>query len=398
MSKTLVYRGAALLFLAVAFLEVRTYLMLSLGYAVQFVPTPVANAARTYVNQPWAAFDPARGFRLTSGDTRLYRTYNHETVFDNVYHVNSAGFITRKEFTPEKKPGTLRFVVLGDSFTASEYVQTPWPDRVNASLEGEGIELYSFAQDPAGPASWHRMFFSEIVDRYEFDGVILAAHAFTEAQLYFGDTVNGEVRIAKGDAIPVDAAAMRAARTYPIMYVASDAQMQEAQRFAHRLRWAPLDLYFTQYVYRHVSKLWKAPVAPAPVVATVNPTSPTVAPRTVREGLDRLREVFTYCHNHGKALVISATPAFDDIQGWKTRREFPVHVALRGAARSLGAEFIDGTQPFEDLTLEELPAYFLRYDAHWNQFGVDRYAAAMADGLRRKWGKEARTPRVLTGG
>ena len=101
-------------------------------------------------------FDSIRGYMLTKQPSRWTRITNGTVEFVGWMKGNSQGFPSRTDFGPARPDGsTRRIAVLGDSFSAAEYLDTNWPDRTQALAEasGEKLQLLNFSLDGIGLAN-----------------------------------------------------------------------------------------------------------------------------------------------------------------------------------------------------------------------------------------------------
>ena len=124
--------------------------------------------------------DLIKGYRWIDEDIRMLKIVNGNSVYDRIFRPNNAGYVSGKDYNFKKEDNIYRFIVLGDSYTAAEYIDSPWPDKIEMTInkpdDSLKYEFYSFALDAAGITNWHSIFFNEIVLQYEFDALILAVY------------------------------------------------------------------------------------------------------------------------------------------------------------------------------------------------------------------------------
>jgi hypothetical protein len=376
---------------ALVLLEIRTYAMQCFGYTTQTAPAS-HHKPKTYVDRAHTRFDPIRGFRGEEGETRIVRTYNREIIFDSRFHTNHEGFITRQEFTPKKRPGTFRVIVLGDSFSAAGYLNVPWPDRATAALANQGVEFYNFSQDPSDLTPKHRIFFSEVVPRYEFDAVIIPIY---DLQRQFRMAViepQGETVFLRqfSNSIPKDAEAAREATAVPIMRIRSDAQIDRAIAELTAFHWIKPYPYASEFLW---SRLRRKLLTRAPSAVLTGKAAERVAPPTSNTA--ELEEIISYCRTHDKKVLLSAVPGGP---WWLAERRHQNHPriaeTLAAVAQETRVDFFNGYDIYEKSNYEATAAtYWLKYDAHWNQKGSDHYAQRLAEYVLKQWRLDA--PRAL---
>lgn len=132
------------------------------------------NSGFGYFNHPCADYDPVRGYRWKVGEHRIFKYHPSKIIYDNTFNTNNQGYYYKKNFQYKKEPGKQRWLILGDSFTAAEYLKSSLADQLDsiAFAMGMNIEFYPFALNGSGINNWHRIFVNEILPHYEFDGII----------------------------------------------------------------------------------------------------------------------------------------------------------------------------------------------------------------------------------
>jgi hypothetical protein len=155
-----------------AILEVALYFALCFGLSIP--AHPYFNYV-AFTNPRFFVSDPVIGWRFSPGEANSsIRTMDGEVQYaaEDVTG-NSAGFHSRLEYTPQKGR-SYRIAVYGDSYTAMQYQNKAWPDRLHDELKEADIEVYGFGFDGGGLANWHQHYFFELVSRYDFDMVVFA--------------------------------------------------------------------------------------------------------------------------------------------------------------------------------------------------------------------------------
>jgi hypothetical protein len=375
------------------FLLLRPYAMLCLGYQVKRLPSSL-RPARTLVNRDWIRFDSVRGIRYLPGPVRVQRSYNGEVVFDATSRVNAQGFSSARDYVPSKAPGTFRIVVLGDSYTSASFLGVPWPDRLHDRVKSKNWEVYSFAIDPGSALGWHRIFFEEIVKRYEFDALVIAGY---ELPPYVGftsiDSREGKLFLYYTAEPPASLEALR--QTGPglaISSVATDAEMDHAGSPWARFAWVSPTRYLTELL----PELWLGKTeigAPGNRAPAADLSESGTAPDPLFaywKGLDpknarAVRDILEYCRTHEKKLMLVPIPHTEKLHAPVAQRE-PELSAVKRLAETFGGEFADPYPLFEKKSRESVKGFFLRYDAHWNQSGSDLFAEWMQETVEKAWG------------
>lgn len=355
-------------------------------------------------NRPIAVFDRVSGYRRPPGPTRIARIVHDAVVFDHVFTPNNAGYISGRDYAPARPPDTARVVVLGDSFTAAEFNPRPWPDTVHLALQGRAptpVELYSFAVNGGGLGNWHSIFFDDIVPHYPFDTLVIA--------IFGDDLLRGYSYLHyDGDEPYIGYFPTRAtsdgdffANYLPRMQrhtaqVRTDAEIDALERGVRPgWRGPGVKPRLPRMIRRQVAALGEprrqdtAVAAPPPLEGEVDLAR--LEARYGPEASARLREIMTYCRDHGIPVVLAAIPGRDDATAAAAGEpETGNQKEVRALAEAYGALYMDGHAPFARVRPEDIDGrYWLKYDAHWNQEGSDLFAAAMTEFL-------AARPELLT--
>jgi len=128
---------------------------------------------------PNIVFDSVRGYRFINEPKARYCYFvDTSREIDFTMHVNNQGYASKIDFQPRKLPGVKRYLVFGDSFSAGVIMDTTWVDWLNILFaeNNQPLEFYNFSVDGGGMANWWSIYCNEIMDEYEFDGVILAPY------------------------------------------------------------------------------------------------------------------------------------------------------------------------------------------------------------------------------
>ncbi len=328
-------------------------------------------------------FDAVRGYRLTSTPTRYARITNGVIEFVGVIRGNNRGFSDRDDFTPKRTtPGTRRFAVFGDSFTAAQFLGQNWPDRAEdlLLLRGEKVELLNFAVEE-GLANWWSVLTRHVeADGYELDGVIFALWGDNLRRTYY-------YRVAPDAAHP----ALRSGRlsdwdpaTYPkdladaerhlkVMTDAYSLPPEEFERLLQGRANPPAGRTLRPYF---LSKAWGIgqQLLGRFLPRNAEPKPPVPAHESHREAM--IGDIVRFLASHKLPALVVHLPSIEELTrggaGGRDAAEF---------AKAIGATYLDGSQAFRGLGRGEIAAQFFPYDPRWNQAGSNRFARFMADEL-----------------
>lgn len=347
-------------------------------------------------NRPIAVFDQVSGYRRTPGPTRIARIVHDTVVFDRVFTPNNTGYISARDYAHDTPPDTARMVVLGDSFTAAEFNDKPWPDAVNDALRGRTaspVELYSFAVNGAGLGNWHNIFFNDIVPHYAFDTLVIAIFGDDLLRGYSYLHYDGPEPYIGYFPTRAESPEDFFANYFPRMQrhtaqVLTDDEI-DALEHGERPAWRrpALKLRLPEMARRGMAAL-RQPRRQDTAVATPPPLEGdvTLAALEARYGPEasaRFREIMTYCRDHGIPVLLVAIPGREDATAAaEGKPDTANQKEVRTLAEAYGASYLDGHTAFAGIPPGDVDLrYWLKYDAHWNQAGSDRFAAAMTDFL-----------------
>ena len=125
-------------------------------------------------------FEPVRGFRLTQTPSRRARISEGIIEFSEVIKGNNQGFADQHDFYPQRPDSVdKRLLILGDSFTAAQYIKVNWPDRIEDiyRTDGRNVQLLNFSLPGIGLANWWSILINLIeAEGYEADGLVIAVY------------------------------------------------------------------------------------------------------------------------------------------------------------------------------------------------------------------------------
>ena len=373
-----------------------------------------------FVTPDITEFDPVAGYRWRRGLNRYAYVINGHVVYDQRFSGNAQGYAAPYDFLERKQPGVFRIVVLGDSFTAGEFLGLPWPYRVNELLKEKSkrkFEVYSFAVDGGGIVNWHELFFKEIVPHYEFDAVVFAV---------FGDDLSRPFSIYQTSdegwyfsrvVDPPKSVQEFLVKVRPNMSrlgeVKTDEQISALVEPLKHWHWAKPGLYLAQMVANRMRTksrdeksrgsrpLSRPPLEPeTPEPKTYDPAwslrHDYKVPLAYRV---KLAEMLKYCQKHQIPAIVSVIPSVIPDPGGFLRTpkekwipyegqwyESRLQVAMAAYAERYGAEYHDGYRAFDGLSMNQIrDEYWLHFDPHWNTKGSDHYARNLAEFILKSW-------------
>lgn len=225
-------------------------------------------------NKNFAAYDSIHGFNYIADSIRFTHIVNDSVVSDHTFNHNNRGYFFPKDYQYKKTGEKVkRIIVMGDSYTAAEFLDHPWTERVNQYLsEKESYnmhetEIYSFSKSGYGLMNWHSIFFRDIVPHYEFDALVLAI---------FDDDLDRDFEMIRGkgqniycgysNQIPVDSTDMEKNYAPMMQAIASIVPEMEIDSIVHLIRnqnWKPgLQLYFPDlhFLNSYINQLLISPM------------------------------------------------------------------------------------------------------------------------------------------
>lgn len=133
-----------------------------------------ANSGFGFFNHKCAVFDSISGYKWLKGEHRTIKFSSRDILYDVRFKANKQGYVYHSDFK-HKKNKNKRWIILGDSFTSTEYLANPFANELEKKFfnNNKQIEFYPFALSGIGIRNWHSIFFKEIVPNYEFDGIII---------------------------------------------------------------------------------------------------------------------------------------------------------------------------------------------------------------------------------
>jgi hypothetical protein len=332
------------------------------------------NAGRTL------RFDPIRGIRLEPVSSRYARITNGTLEYVGHARGNNQGFPDRDDFRPERATSTLgrrRLAVFGDSFTAGQFLQIDWPDRVEdlTRQTSAPFELLNFAIDGGGFGNWWSVL-TRIVqaEQYQIDGVVFA--------VFSGDLRRGfSITEYRGYAHPMFARVPtwnpryfpwtpEQAERYYEPWVATIVGEKEFEAFLAG-QWRP-----RPPVPFVASLLWQELLQPAFRRTEMSLRGVVEIESEWRARIEDIRGVLESMNVPALVVYIPTKERLIE-QGASVE----IEQDTRDFARWIGAECVNGASAFDGRTPAQIRADWLPYDGHWGQGGSDRFARFMVGTL-----------------
>jgi hypothetical protein len=352
-------------------LEVALYFALCFGLRV---PAHPYYDFVTFSNPSLFTNDPVIGWRFTPGEANSSMRIAEGEVQYSALDVigNSAGFHSRLEYTP-KKGRSYRIAVYGDSYTAMQYQNKAWPDRLHDELKEADIEVYGFGFDGGGVANWHQHYFHELVSRYDFDMVVFAVccdnlrrpfsvWATRPDGGYFG-------RFGRAPADQAEFAAEYLPKLKKIVAMTDRSVIRELRTHfsGKHFMLLPVDLYLLRTVKIAIHSFGTTNNGP-PAIIQAGPSGPVD---------NKFEEMALDLKRRGKAAVLLLLP-------WHSGLDLPQSAELAEVAKRYCIHFLDGFELFKNETeaRREYP-YRPRLDAHWLEPASERFAEILAPKMQR---------------
>jgi len=327
-------------------------------------------------------FDPIRGYWLSPIGAKVACFEDRGFVEFDSFRGNNHGFPDRDDFTVERlNPKTTRIAVLGDSFSAAQFLNMNWPDRAEdlAGQRGLDIQLLNFSIDGGGLANWWSVL-TRFIERENFhlDGIIFAVFE-DDLKRKFHWRDDG-FDAAEGDDIQVLMGRSSAwdPTTYPkrpdvwsaksihrvVILQPQEFRQVITEKQPPTIR-RPFRLFILSQASRHLRYFFR----PRPSLEIKSP-----AGKTLRTRDDLVSDMRRYLKARSlPAMVVYVPHDLEKGSGVMDARRF---------ASALKARVIDGSAPFREGGPESLAELTIGPDGHWSQKGSDMFAKYMVEVLK----------------
>jgi hypothetical protein len=331
-----------------------------------------------------ARFDSLTCFRFTK-PFRIIKTANRQLIYDQVVQPNKAGFnsVLQYQFAKSRK----RFIVFGDSFTGSIYLDSTWVDKLNSLYPSDSLEYYNFAQDGIGIGNWRHIFFNEVVPQYQFDAVVIAVFGndLDRARQFMSQ--DGQYTY-MGDIPRYDISSDSFNRLLPKFYkeqniisnAVADSMISvdlSAKKPFGLNAWFYLKQNGENIVYNHflsgeMNNFFKT------YIYSVNNPAPVLTWQTITnkygKNLDYMKEILNYCSLHNKEVIICSVPELYGVSINKSGKMTILQRELKVLSEKYGARYFDGYGAFARYGDSTLQQCFLPFDGHFSKTGAQTFA------------------------
>ena len=329
-----------------------------------------------YYNKSCAKFDKKSGYKWYGDNIRVVRTTNKEIIFDNTFTPNNYGYITKHNFFEKKtNKNKTRLLILGDSFSAGSNLSTNMPDKLQEILNkktNNKYEIYSFSVDGGGLFNWHSIFFNEIVDNFEFDGVILAVYG---GDLWRDFTIfhsnDSTLKIDRFNKVPENNYDFEK-NYYPKMKlqfkIRSNEEINEHLLFDNKQY--TFKLYFLRKLisaYRNIKKSYLSKKTNSNKI--VNIDTKYVLKKLGADRLKKLNNIVDYCKANDKTFYFATIPKKDNLLKGDT-----IELEQEILSNHLKVNYFNGYKVFSKLNKNEILSNYLNHDGHWNINGSNKFA------------------------
>lgn len=329
-------------------------------------------------------FDPVLGYRLTTTPSRVAKISHGEVEFRAVLQGNAQGFTDSKDFTVRAAdPGVRRIAVIGNSFTAAQYLEQDWTEKVEtyALQAGKPIEMLNFAVAGAGLANWWSVITQYIeTGNYQLDGIIFAVF---EANLHRGFSVSdhreqrqhpfGRLSVWEPEQWPQTVEQARSHMQLLRGYILSQQEFEAALNGD----WLPPDPKpeWQPYAALQLANAFKQLFADKNHSLTVTSVPPLTPPQ-----FKLIEDIASYIRAKNLSAIVASIPSRSSLLA-----NAPTPDDVKQFAAVLNAVFVDGNQAFAGLSEEEIRAHWLPVDGHWGQLGSDAFAQLIWQRLQQQW-------------
>jgi len=320
-------------------------------------------------------FDPVAGVRYTTTPSRSARITNGQVEYVATFRGNAQGFPDRDDFRPRRAEAEgIRLAVLGDSFTAGEYLPVNWPDRVEilARADGYPLELLNLSVSGGGLANWWSIVTRLLeVEGYELDALVFAVFEGDLHRSFSFSDHRGYRRhvFARSPSWDPGEWPKTLDEAQPLLEEL-EGFIVDSQTFEKAIhnRWNPyLPRPWRPYAMLELRKLTEHEAEDA-ARADVRGT---LAVPSFQEGQQRLiGDIKRFLIERGLPVLVVTVPSREALL---TQASVPADAVE--FARLLGGTMVDGATAFVGLDEAGIRGHWLPYDGHWAEAGSDRFAA-----------------------
>lgn len=378
------------------FCEIAVNICVKNGFFKSFIS--ISDGSFGAFNKPCAHADLIRGYRWENDSIRIVKSVNSTVVYDRVFLPNNKGYVSDKNYSFKKRPDTFRFLVLGDSYTASEYLQTPWTDQIERIINEKdsifSFEFYSFALDGIGLSNWHSIFFNEMAPNYEFDALILAIYGddlYRDFYMMFADDTNvyGSYFKSRPENIE-DFEKNYKKNMYSVGKIMNDNTINKnlkLNNFSTEDNIIKNNLYLlikTHSILQSIEYNLNRKRYLEGFYKQSNKDKNNLSIDLVKSKLGvanfkMLEEIFGYCNENKKTVIIANVPHIEIVKqnNYKNCKS-TYQLESEVISDYYHALYFDSYPLFQKLPYDSLQSFYLKHDAHWNQKGSDFFSQNFA--------------------
>jgi hypothetical protein len=396
---------AVLLFSATyVLLEITTWLLLSFGAIrpdMRFFFRGLGATNNKLVN-----YSPISGYQPIPGSVRFISISNGEAEIDHFTKANKMGWYSERDYSYQKKNKRIkRYMVLGDSFSSGDVVPTTWIDLVQRFLINSGndsIELYNFSVDGSGIQNWYRIFFKDLVPKYEFDGLIIAPSAEKDGVPDFDRKfIVAQSMDTRSYMSMVDITQQQPPKEFPLknaipiftIYPSEELDRIKSQYVSTsgtslKFRIYPPDLNFLAILCGVSDGVYKLIRFSENFSAYNKPYEDYYRLSSDQYKMEyfdsrykyayMLKEILKYCRESNKKIIIAGIPDYEQSLGFIRGEKCIYRNELKFLAESYGAGYFDGFGIFRGQNENFVKSCFYKNDLHWNEKGANLFATAFS--------------------
>lgn len=336
-------------------------------------------------------FDPVMGHRLSQVPSRTTRITRGKIEYIGTHVGNAQGYPDRDDFTLERRTkDQRRFIVLGDSFSAGQFLSYTWSDRAEDLFErsGESVELLNMSGDGWGIGNWASIIRGQLrTTSYDVDGLIFVVWQDNLMRRFQFLDSRGQDKRAFVRAPSWDPGShpktLAEARRRMEGRGRSNTYLVPSSTFNDILRGEVLE-----------PKNWKFALTVGIKEKVYWPLQRSFnQPESLSER-DRLAD-----------LAVGREFLYDEVKSYVNERDLPVLVVYVWSREALldgkdkwdrqyiamteefadhiGATFVDSRPVYDGIPDRQLEKLYFPYDGHWNQGASDLFADFMLDHIDR---------------
>lgn len=333
------------------------------------------------VSSPAVNFHPIKGYEWTPKQpVRMFAKANGKVIIDHNFTTNNRGYISSQDYHYEKSDtAAKRFILLGDSFSAGNYMEVTLADRVqqllNEKSPSPNTEVYNFSQSGIGLSTWGRVFKEDIIKNYNFDGILMACYGNDLHRKYMIMQCTDEgIFTGYFNNLPSNETDLFDHYLPKMRFKAPYATEEEIDLLAvskkKYFQWP-----FTLRVLRTLNKISnKLVTAPLPIPSQIEEVKATIG----LENFRALEQIIAYCQKNKKTFIFLAVPGRGGLHQYLDGKPGPYWSEMQLVANHFSVPFFNGYESFKPLETDKINEMYLEGDDHWNQAGSDFFAQAFA--------------------